>query len=142
MTSLAVPPTPLFSLRTNARAARVLLCRLLLFCAATAIAASAQSFTSLYSFPCTQSGCPDGNRPTGALVQGVDGNFCGTTVAGGTTNVGTAFKITPSGTLTSLHSFDKTDGLYPFAGLLLASDGNFYGTTATGGNLTLAMSSR
>ena len=137
MTSLAVPPTPLFSLRTNARAARVLLCRLLLFCAATAIAASAQSFTSLYSFPCTQSGCPDGNRPTGALVQGVDGNFYGTTVAGGTTNVGTAFKITPSGTLTSLHSFDKTDGLYPFAGLLLASDGNFYGTTATGGNLTL-----
>ena len=81
MTSLAVPPTPVFStLRTNA-AARRLLCRLLLFCAATAIAASAQTFTSLYSFPCTQSGCPDGNRPTGALVQGLDGKIFGAAAA-------------------------------------------------------------
>src|ERR1019366_5606581 len=45
---------------------------------------------------------------------------------------GTVFKITPSGTLTTLHSFDDTDGAGP-GGLIQASDGNFYGTTWVGG---------
>ena len=39
------------------------------------------------------------------------------------------FKITPEGTLTTLHTFDGTDGANPVAGLLQATDGNFYGTT-------------
>ncbi len=36
------------------------------------------------------------------------------------------------GGLTTLHSFDSTDGMNP-AGLIQASDGNFYGTTFAGG---------
>jgi uncharacterized repeat protein (TIGR03803 family) len=97
--------------------------------------------TTLYTF-CSQGGenCTDGSGPGGPLVQGVDGNFYGTTGAGGTNNYGTVFKITPSGALTTLHSFCSqgqppkcTDGLGPVAGLVLASDGKFYGTTGGGG---------
>jgi len=105
------------------------------FCCAMAVASPAQTFTSLYNF-CSQTNCDDGSRPTAGLVQGVDGNFYGTTVSGGTGGVGTVFKISASGTLTSLHSFDLTDGLNPFAGLVFAN-GYFYGTTFTGGNINL-----
>ena len=96
----------------------------------------AQTLTTLYSF-CSQPNCADGGRPTAGLVQATDGNFYGTTVSGGTDNVGTVFRITSSGTLTSVHSFNGTDGLNPFAGVVQATDGNFYGTTVTGGNINL-----
>jgi uncharacterized repeat protein (TIGR03803 family) len=43
------------------------------------------------------------------------------------------FTITASGVLTTLHSFDLTDGFLPSAGLVQAADGNFYGTTYRGG---------
>jgi uncharacterized repeat protein (TIGR03803 family) len=50
---------------------------------------------------------------------------------------GTVFKITPTGTLTTLYSFCSyagcIDGANPSAGLTLATDGNFYGTNASGG---------
>jgi len=101
------------------------------------LAGSAQTgavFTSLYSF----GGTNDGADPYARLVQGSDGNFYGTTEAGGTNNFGTVFKITTSGALTSLYSFSGTnDGANPDAGLVQGSDGNFYGTTATGGNTNL-----
>src|ERR1019366_7657107 len=93
--------------------------------------------TVLHIF-CTQSGCPDGAEPQAGLVQGSDGNFYGTTSMGGALGLGgTIFKITPSGTLTTLHNFCSqsgcADGEQPVAGLLQASDGNFYGTTEGGG---------
>jgi len=72
---------------------------------------------------------PDGSVPRGGLVLGNDGNFYGTTEYGGT-GVGTVFKITPTGTLTTLHSFSPAEGRYPNAGLALGTDGNFYGTTS------------
>lgn len=80
----------------------------------------------------------DGNAPQAALVLGANGNFYGTTAAGGTgTNCiggcGTVFEITPGGMFTSLHSFTNYDGSDPRAGLVQASDGNLYGTTAGGG---------
>jgi len=82
----------------------------------------------------------DGAAPYGGLIQATDGNFYGTTYLGGTgTNVncgtgcGTVFKMTPSGNLTTLHSFDFADGAFPVGGLVQAGDGNFYGTTGWGG---------
>jgi uncharacterized repeat protein (TIGR03803 family) len=85
-------------------------------------------FTSLHSFKGS-----DGSVPFGGLVQGSDGNFYGTTYAGGTNGDGTVFKITPGGRVTTLHSFDGTDGSNPDGGLVQANDGNFYGTTFAGG---------
>jgi uncharacterized repeat protein (TIGR03803 family) len=75
----------------------------------------------------------DGGLPIGGLIQATDGNLYGTAWTGGTNNDGTVFKMTPSGTLTTLHSFDMTDGYLPFAGLVQATDGDFYGTTEEGG---------
>ena len=89
---------------------------------------SAQKLTTLYSFAGS-----DGADPVAGLVQGSDGNFYGTTYGGGANNVGTVFKITPSGTLTTLYSFAGSDGAIPDAGLVQGSDGNFYGTTSGGG---------
>ncbi len=105
-------------------------CALLLFCAMTAIASSAQTLTTLHSFDGT-----DGSYPFGGVVQALDGNLYGTTYSGGTANDGTVFKVTPGGTFTSLHSFDGTDGadLFDQTGLVQGSNGNLYGTTLGGG---------
>ncbi|HEV2381123.1 MAG TPA: choice-of-anchor tandem repeat GloVer-containing protein [Terriglobia bacterium] len=90
------------------------------------------TLTTLHNF-CSQSACADGASPEAALVQAIDGNFYGTTTAGGASGIGTVFKISPIGTLTTLHSFDGTDGSNPYGPLVQAKDGNFYGTTAFGG---------
>jgi uncharacterized repeat protein (TIGR03803 family) len=90
------------------------------------------NLTTLHSF----SGSPsEGAGPFAGLVQGTDGNFYGTTAAGGAHNQGTLFRITPAGALTVLHSFSgaPSEGAIPFAGLVQGTDGNFYGTTALGG---------
>jgi uncharacterized repeat protein (TIGR03803 family) len=94
--------------------------------------------TTLYTF-CSQSGCSDGQDPCGGLVQASNGDLYGTTAGGGNVNHpgGTIFKITPSGTLTTLYSFcsqsDCPDGAGPEARLVQASDGGLYGTTSAGG---------
>jgi uncharacterized repeat protein (TIGR03803 family) len=90
------------------------------------------TLTKIYSF-CTQMFCPDGADPEAGLVQANNGNFYGTTYGGGANDEGTVFKITPAGTLTTLHSFGSTDGAYPYAALIQATDGSFYGTTPGGG---------
>ena len=100
-----------------------------LLCAATAIPLPAQTFTTLHRFDGT-----DGSNPNAELVQATDGNLYGTTDRGGANvDFGTVFKITPSGTLTTLYSFCSqsgcADGAPPIAGLVQATDGNFYGTT-------------
>jgi len=97
------------------------------------------TLTTLHSF----TGYPsDGANPVAALVQATDGNFYGTTPYGGANTqfcggfgagCGTVFKITPSGTLTTLHSFDSTDGSDPVAALIQATNGKFYGTASLGG---------
>jgi uncharacterized repeat protein (TIGR03803 family) len=87
------------------------------------------TFTSLYSF----TGGNDGHGPRAGLVQGSDGNLYGTTDAYGTNDAGMVFKISASGTLTSLHSFIGNDGESPEAGLVQDIDGYFYGTSVEGG---------
>jgi uncharacterized repeat protein (TIGR03803 family) len=44
-------------------------------------------------------------NPSAGLVQGPDGNFYGTTEAGGEFNWGTVFKVAPNGTLTTVTSW-------------------------------------
>ena len=90
--------------------------------------------TTLYSF-CSQSGCTDGIGPVAGLIQATNGNLYGTTALGGANSQGTIFKITPSGALTTLHSFDGADGSETHAGLIQDTNGKFYGTTTFGGDL-------
>jgi uncharacterized repeat protein (TIGR03803 family) len=89
--------------------------------------------TTLYTF----SGGSDGTRPSG-LVLATSGNFYGTTLgierSCAKVGCGTVFKITPSGGLTTLHTFHSTDGADPHT-LALGIDGNLYGATPNGGNI-------
>jgi YVTN family beta-propeller protein/uncharacterized repeat protein (TIGR03803 family) len=97
------------------------------------------TLTTLYRF-CSQTGCTDGNSPTGGLFQASDGSLYGTTQWGGASaSVGTIFKITPGGTLTTLYRFcsqgvfpDCPDGGRPEGGVIQAA-GGLYGTTYDGG---------
>jgi len=105
------------------------------------------TMTTLYSL-CAQANCPDGQDP-GPLIQASDGNSYGATDAGGNPtcgtelphgvptpfSCGTIFKMSPSGVVTVLYTFQTAtvDG-YDWQGALLqASNGIFYGTTAQGG---------
>jgi uncharacterized repeat protein (TIGR03803 family) len=101
------------------------------------------ALTTLYSF-CSksnsQNSCLDGYSPVATLVQATNGDFYGTTMAGGPNNSGTVFKITPSGKLTTLYSFcsqsacaDGAQGGFAAPALIQATDGNLYGTAPYGG---------
>lgn len=106
---------------------------------ASASRVGAQTIQTLCIF-----GGANGAWPLAGLTPGTDGNFYGTTEAGGSgTNinnivssigVGTVFQVTTNGTLTTLVSFTYTNGENPGAALTLGSDGNFYGTTSGGGS--------
>jgi uncharacterized repeat protein (TIGR03803 family) len=86
-----------------------------------AIAASAQTFTTLANF----SQFTSGFSPN-AVIQGFDGNFYGTVESGGELNVGTVFKATADGQLSEV-DFDGADGSSPRAGVIQSTDGNFMG---------------
>jgi uncharacterized repeat protein (TIGR03803 family) len=85
------------------------------------------TFTVLHAL----NGSTEGLQPLAAPIQGTDGNFYGTTSNGYNAVFGAAYKMTPSGTVTVLHTFDTTLR-YPYA-LIQGTDGNFYGTTRGGG---------
>jgi uncharacterized repeat protein (TIGR03803 family) len=91
--------------------------------------------TSLYSFEWYG---PDGTFPIGRLVRDKRGNFYMATARGGkgcgrTLGCGTIVKVTPDGTGTVLHYFEKRTGDYPTGSLILIN-GYLYGTTQGGGS--------
>ena len=87
-------------------------------------------FTPLYSFPSDRL---HGAVPLAPVVQGVDGNFYGTTEYGGNKSGGVVFKVTSASHLTVLYNFDGTHGAAPYAPVIQGNDGSFYGTTVGGG---------
>lgn len=73
----------------------------------------------------------DGSNPGGGLTLATNGDYYGTTVTGGASNLGVLYSVTTAGTLTVLHSFaGGGDGENPYGPPIQASDGNFYGATA------------
>ena len=93
----------------------------------------AGELTTLFSF-----NNADGAYPEGALVLAADGNFYGTTSAGGTNGVtnggyGTVFRISSAGSFASLLSFNSNNGASPYGALTQDNHFNFYGTTLYGG---------
>ncbi len=102
--------------------------------------AQTYTFSTLVNFPATSKKGPIAPE---SLTIDSSGNLYGISSAGGTSNLGTVFKVTPKGVLTTLHSFIGTDGSFvgvsgldpsPInAGLVRDSHGNLFGTTPTGG---------
>ena len=88
----------------------------------------------LYAFM----GGADGYFPFSGLIFDPTGDLYGTTESGGSSNTGTVFELTPSGsgwTKNTIYSFeDNPGGIFPFGGPVFDSSGNLYGTTLEGGN--------
>jgi uncharacterized repeat protein (TIGR03803 family) len=96
--------------------------------AATAIAAPAQTFTTLYTFQ----GGLDGSGPFGPLTL-YQGNLYGATCNGGRKSAGTIWKLS-NGVKSIIYNFKGVkDGFCPNGSLLLDAAGNLYGTTQVGG---------
>jgi uncharacterized repeat protein (TIGR03803 family) len=101
------------------------------------------AITTIYTFTAPSGTYLNGAIPFAGLLLGTDGFFYGTTDEGGTSTActkgcGTVFKISASGVLTTLHSFNSSDGSYPVAALVQGTDGNLYGSTNLGGTFKCA----
>ena len=105
------------------------------------------SILPLYSFSTLQEDSShlqtnnDGANPSAGLVLARDGALYGTTQSGGSGATGTIFRISTSGTLTTLYSFTaldasfhNADGASPWGKLVEAPDGSLIGTTRGGGD--------
>ena len=71
--------------------------------------------------------------PSSAPFLGTDGSLYGLTFDGGTTGIGSIYKVKPDGTITTVFAFTGTNGMYPTA-LVQTPDGTLYGTTYYGGS--------
>jgi len=93
------------------------------------IAQGGTGITTLASFNGT-----NGQNPSVKVTLDASGDILGTTSAGGTSGDGTVFEIqNGSTTLTTLVSFNGTNGKSPLAGVAIDSSGNVFGTAAQGG---------
>jgi uncharacterized repeat protein (TIGR03803 family) len=79
----------------------------------------------------------DGLAPAAGLIFDLAGNLYGTTVVGGTYNLGTVYQLTPGShggwKEKVLHSFAGRNGAEAYGGLIFDLAGNLYGTTFYGG---------
>jgi uncharacterized repeat protein (TIGR03803 family) len=89
------------------------------------------AFSTLDVFCPLGAGCHSGEVPSG-LIATADGEFYGVTTGGGANGWGSIFRVSLTGTLTTLHSFEVVDGAFPDA-LIQANDGSFYGAASAGG---------
>jgi len=119
----------------EARPYRLRIALAILFGAALLVpAASAQTFTTLFTFD-----LGDGAFPGVGLIRDAKGNLYGTTYAGGVDNCffgcGLVFKVDTSGNETVLYAFtgSRGDGETPDASLVMDESGTLYGTTVDGG---------
>ncbi len=72
----------------------------------------------------------NGAYPIGALTVDARGNIFGTTLDGGANNLGTVFEIAAGTTsLSTLISFNGSNGASPYGAPTLDAKGNLYGTT-------------
>lgn len=83
------------------------------------------TFTTLYTFP-----YEDGHYVSAfSLVLAPDGDLYGTTAYGGKYHLGTVFRMSRAGIVTTLHHFDGENDGIPLAGLTMGPDGALYGTS-------------
>jgi uncharacterized repeat protein (TIGR03803 family) len=93
------------------------------------LAAGSGTITTLASFNGS-----NGANPYSGLVRDAQGDLYGTTYQGGANNLGTVFELAAgSSTITTLASFNGSNGAHPFAGLVRDAQGNLFGTTLYGG---------
>ncbi len=100
------------------------------------LAKGSSTITTLASFNNT-----NGANPEAGLIEDSSGDLFGTTYDGGTDDYGTVFELAQgSSTITTLASFNGTNGANPEVGLIEDSNGNLFGTTTevqTDGNGTV-----
>ena len=85
----------------------------------------------------TFEGAPnDAANPTWGLTADASANLYGTTIYGGSNNLGTIFELTSKGGEKVLHSFSGPDGENPQSGLLYLGKTGLYSNTALGGDLS------
>ena len=97
-------------------------------------AAQAQTFNVIHNF----SGGQDGATPYTGLTMDKAGNFYGTTYAGGSSKLGTVYRLKRSGSswvADGLYSFlgGADDGAQPLGRVIFGPDGSLFGTASVGG---------
>ena len=93
------------------------------------LAAGGNTITVLATFSSST-----GENPGAGLIEDSAGDLFGTTQFGGTGGNGTVYEVKAgSGVVTTLTSFNGTNGQDPLGGLVMDGNGNLFGTTADGG---------
>ncbi|HXC99589.1 MAG TPA: choice-of-anchor tandem repeat GloVer-containing protein, partial [Verrucomicrobiae bacterium] len=112
-----------------------LICRFFISLVISGFGGSTEAFTfqEVAAFTNAPVGPAAPANPAGGLIQGTDGNFYGTSFAGGNFGLGTVFQMTSNGVVTVLASFNGTNGANPRGTMVTDNAGNFYGVTYGGG---------